>query len=293
MRIARYNFRNEIGYGALKDDYLISLPSLARHFNKLIPDRLEDFITDIEAQEAVATILLNLKSSSPSISSIPLNEAKILAPIALPPKIVCLGLNYASHVAETKEQKPKIPVLFMKPRTAITGPNSKIIKRPYVHQLDYEGELAIVIGKRAQNVPLSEALDYIFGFTIFNDVSARDFQFLGSQWTSGKGFDTFAPTGPLIVTRDQLPNTNNLSIKTWVNGKLRQDGNTKDMIFSIPEIIHNLSKVMTLEPCDLIATGTPSGVGMAMKPPIWLEDGDEVSIEIEGIGILRNTVEEV
>ena len=293
MRIARYNFRNEITYGALKDDYLISLPSLARQFNKLIPDRLEDFVTDIEAQKTAATILLNLKSSSPSISSIPLNEAKILAPIALPPKIVCLGLNYASHVAETKEQKPKIPVLFMKPRTAITGPNSKIIKRSYVNQLDYEGELAIVIGKRAQNVPLSEAFDYIFGFTIFNDVSARDFQFLGSQWTSGKGFDTFAPTGPLIVTRDQLPNSNNLSIKTWVNGKLRQDGNTKDMIFSIPEIIHNLSKVMTLEPCDLIATGTPSGVGMAMKPPIWLEDGDEVRIEIEGIGILSNTVEEV
>jgi len=293
MRITRYNFRNEMTYGVLKDDYLLSLPSLARQFNTVIPDKLEDFITDEEAQDAVATILQNFHPSSSQNSIIPLNEAKILAPIASPPKIVCLGLNYISHVAETKEQKPKMPVLFMKPRTAITGPNSKIIKRSYVNQLDYEGELAIVIGKRAQNVSLSEAFDYIFGYTIFNDVSARDFQFIGSQWTSGKGFDTFAPTGPFIVKRDQLPDTGNLLIRTWVNGKLRQDGNTKDMIFTIPEIIHYLSRVMTLEPCDIIATGTPSGVGMAMKPPVWLKGGDEVQIEIEGIGILRNTVEEV
>jgi len=180
----------------------------------------------------------------------------------------------------------------MKPRTAIIGPNSKIIKRSYVNQLDYEGELAIIIGKRAQNVAASEALDYIFGYSILNDVSARDFQFLGSQWTSGKGFDTFAPTGPVIVTRDQIPDTSNLSIKTWVNGELRQDGNTKDMIFSIPEIIHHVSMVMTLEPCDIIATGTPSGVGMAMKPQVWLKDGDDVRIEIEPIGVLNNTVEE-
>ena len=293
MRITRYNFRNEMSYGVLKDDYLISLPSLARQFNTVIPDELENFITDEEAQDAVATILLNFNSSSSPISIIPLKEAKILAPIASPPKIVCLGLNYSSHVAETKEQKPKMPVLFMKPRTAITGPNSKIIKRSYVNQLDYEGELAIVIGKRAQNVSLSEAFEYIFGYTILNDVSARDFQFIGSQWTSGKGFDTFAPTGPFIVTRDELPDTRNLSIRTWVNGELRQDGSTKDMIFAVPEIIHYLSRVMTLEPCDIIATGTPSGVGMAMKPPVWLKGGDEVQIEIDGIGILRNTVEEV
>jgi len=280
-------------YGVLKDDYLISLPSLARQFNTVIPDKLEDFITDEEAQDAVAIILQNFHPSSSQNSIIPLNEAKILAPIASPPKIVCLGLNYISHVAETKEQKPKMPVLFMKPRTAITGPNSKIIKCSYVNQLDYEGELAIVIGKRAQNVSLSEAFEYIFGYTILNDVSARDFQFIGSQWTSGKGFDTFAPTGPFIVTRDQLPETRNLSIRTWVNGELRQDGSTKDMIFAVPEIVHYLSRVMTLEPCDIIATGTPSGVGMAMKPPVWLKGGDEVQIEIEGIGILRNTVEEV
>jgi 2-keto-4-pentenoate hydratase/2-oxohepta-3-ene-1,7-dioic acid hydratase in catechol pathway len=293
MRIARYYFKNEICYGAVTGDYLISLPDLAKQYNKLIPSNLDDFVTDTQAQEDVAPILQNLNSPHPQISSLPLSTSKLLAPIALPPKIVCLGLNYASHVTETKEQKPKMPVLFMKPRTSITGPNSRIIKPSYVNQLDYEGELAIVIGKRAQNILLSEALDYIFGYTIFNDVSARDFQFLGSQWTSGKGFDTFAPTGPFIVTRDQLPFTGNLSIKTWVNGELRQDGNTKDMIFTIPEIIHYLSRVMTLEPCDVIATGTPSGVGMAMKPPVWLKGGDEVQIEIEGIGILRNTVEEV
>jgi 2-keto-4-pentenoate hydratase/2-oxohepta-3-ene-1,7-dioic acid hydratase in catechol pathway len=292
MKIARYSFKNELTYGAVVDDNLISLPTLATQLNLKIPTKLEDFITNSAAQKTVRAILSKVEPTSMQIKTIPLNKAKLLAPIALPPKIVCLGLNYASHIAETKEKKPQIPVLFIKPRTAITGPNSKIIKRSYVNQLDYEGELAIIIGKKAQNVATSEALDYIFGYTILNDVSARDFQFLGSQWTSGKGFDTFAPTGPVIVTREQIPDTSNLSIKTWVNGELRQDGNTKDMIFSIPEIIHHVSRVMTLEPCDIIATGTPSGVGMAMKPQVWLKDGDDVRIEIEPIGVLKNTVEE-
>ncbi len=292
MKIARYASINETSYGVLEDDYLIPLPTLAKQLDKQLPDSLEEFITDKAAQKMAAILITKAKSINNRSIQVPLSEAELLAPIPLPPKIVCLGLNYASHVAETNEKKPQMPVLFMKPRTAITGPNSKIIKRPYVKELDYEGELAIVVGKRAQNVPVSEALDYIFGYTILNDVSARDFQFLASQWTSGKGFDTFAPTGPAIVTADQLTNTNNLSIRTWINGQLRQDGSTRDMIFPIPEIIHHISRVMTLEPCDIIATGTPSGVGMAMKPQVWLKNGDEIRIEIEGIGALNNTVVE-
>ncbi len=222
----------------------------------------------------------------------PLAEMRLLAPIASPPKILCLGLNYVTHVTETNMERPDEPVIFMKPHTAIAGPDEKIIKRPFVKQLDYEGELAIVIGKTAKDVAVSEALNYVFGYTIMNDVSARDFQFKGGQWTPGKSFDTFAPIGPCITTRNQLPNTGNLTIKTWVNGELRQNGNTHDMIFNIAEIIYHLSRVMTLEPCDVIATGTSSGVAMAMKPPRWLGAGDEVRIEVEGIGALRNVVEE-
>ncbi len=187
---------------------------------------------------------------------------------------------------------PAEPVVFMKPHTAIIGPGEKIIKRPFVKELDYEGELAIVIGKMAKDVSESEALDYIFGYTIFNDVSARDFQFKDKQWTRGKGFDTFAPIGPCIATRDELPNTANINIRTWINGEQRQNGSTKDMVFNICQIIYHLSRVMTLEPCDVIATGTPSGVGMAMNPQVWLKHGDNIRIEIDNIGTLENVVEE-
>ena len=180
----------------------------------------------------------------------------------------------------------------MKPHTAIAGPGEKIVKRPFVKELDYEGELAVVIGKKAKDVSEKEAAGCVFGYTILNDVSARDFQFKDNQWTRGKGFDTFAPTGPCITTKNQLPDTTNLSIQTWVNRELRQNGSTRDMIFNIAQIIYHLSRVMTLEPGDIISTGTPSGVGMAMKPQTWLQNGDTVRIEIEGIGFLENSIEE-
>jgi 2-keto-4-pentenoate hydratase/2-oxohepta-3-ene-1,7-dioic acid hydratase in catechol pathway len=195
-------------------------------------------------------------------------------------------------VTETKEKRPEEPVIFLKPHNAIAGPNDKIIKRSFVKELDYEGELAIVIGKKAKDLPVSEALNCVFGYTILNDVSARDFQFKSSQWTTGKSFDTFAPTGPCITTSNQLPDTSNLSIRTWVNGELRQNGSTLDMVFNVNPIIYHLSRVMTLEPCGIIATGTPSDVGMAMKPQKWLKNGDIVRIEIEGIGTLENTMTE-
>jgi 2-keto-4-pentenoate hydratase/2-oxohepta-3-ene-1,7-dioic acid hydratase in catechol pathway len=180
----------------------------------------------------------------------------------------------------------------MKPHTTIIGPNENIIKPNFVKRLDYEGELAIIMGKKAKNIPVSEAKEYVFGYTILNDVSARDFQFKDKQWTRGKSFDTFAPTGPCITTTNQLQDTANLAIRTWVNGELRQNSSTKNMAFNVSEIVHHLSRVMTLEPCDIIATGTPAGVGFAMKPPKYLQHGDVVRIEIEGIGVLENTIEE-
>jgi len=276
----------------MQSEKLVCLTDLAKNYEIDLPNTIEDFIKSPTAEKNADRILAETTSSELDAFSIPTSKTKLLTPIVSPPKILCLGLNYTSHVNETKEKRPDQPVVFMKPNTTVIGPNDKIIKRPFVEQLDYEAELAIVIGKQTKDIAISEAANYVFGYTILNDVSARDFQFKGSQWTTGKSFDTFAPIGPCITTRKQVPNINNLAIKTWVNGELRQDGNTRDMIFSVSEIIYHLSRIMTLKPCDIIATGTPSGVGMAMRPQKWLNVNDKVKIEIEGIGILDNTVEE-
>lgn len=292
MKAVKFQYNGKINYGAMRSEQLLNLPELGKQLGKTLPAEIEQFISDQTAWKTAEDLLKKAKPQELKAASIPVGRAKLLAPIASPPKILCLGLNYDSHVNETNDQRPEQPVVFMKPATAIVGPNEKIVKRPFVTQLDYEGELAIVVGKKAKDVPVSEALNYIFGYTVLNDVSARDFQFKGSQWTSGKSFDTFAPIGPCITMSGQMPNTDNLTIKTWVNGELRQNGNTKDMIFSTGEVIYHLSRIMTLEPCDIIATGTPSGVGMAMHPPRWLKSGDTVQIEIDGIGTLENTVEE-
>jgi 2-keto-4-pentenoate hydratase/2-oxohepta-3-ene-1,7-dioic acid hydratase in catechol pathway len=292
MKIVKYQYKGKEYYGIMQPEKLVCLTDLAKNYEIDLPSTIEDFIESTTAEEAADRLLAETTSGELDAFSIPISKTKLLTPIVSPPKILCLGLNYASHVNETKEKRPEQPVVFMKPNTTVIGPNDKIIKRPFVEQLDYEAELAIVIGKQAKDVAISEAPSYVFGYTILNDVSARDFQFKGSQWIPGKSFDTFAPIGPCITTKKQVPNINNLAIKTWVNGELRQDGNTRDMIFSVSEIIYHLSRIMTLKPCDIIATGTPSGVGMVMRPQKWLNSNDKVKIEIEGIGVLDNIVEE-
>ena len=293
MKIARYHYRNIESYGVLSQQAVLSLPALAKRFKKEVPQRLEDFITKGEkALETAEDLVEKAVDSDVAAVSVPLSDVMLLAPIAFPPKIICLGLNYFDHAAETNSAVPDEPVIFMKPHTAITGPNQKIIKPRFVKELDYEGELCIVMGKTAKNVSEAEAKKHVFGYTVFNDVSARDFQFKDGQWTRGKSFDTFAPTGPCITTESQLKNTENLQIRTWVNGDLRQNGTTRNMVFNVSRIVHQLSRVMTLEPCDIIATGTPAGVGHAMKPKTYLRHGDVVRIEIEGIGTLENLIEE-
>ena len=247
----------------------------------------------IEGVERTERLIEKAEKSDIERASSELSEITLLAPIVFPPKIVCLGLNYRDHVAEQNASVPDEPVIFIKPHTTIIGLNEGIVKPSFVKQLDYEAELAIIIGKKAKNVPVSEAEECIFGYTILNDVSARDIQFKDKQWTRGKSFDTFAPTGPCITTVNELEDTSDLSIRTWINGELRQNSTTRNMIFNVYEIVHHLSRVMTLEPCDIIATGTPAGVGFALKPkPKFLQVGDVVRIEIEGIGILENTVVE-
>jgi len=294
MKIAHYRYKDKECYGILRLRHIICLPELAAQLGDKLPPRLEDFIMSGEQSRRKAENLVNeAKESVFARLSVPIEEVFLLAPITSPPKIICLGLNYLDHAEETGKAVPKEPIIFMKPHTTIIGPNEKIIKPSFVKDLDYEGELAVVMGKKAKNIPALEAKNYVFGYTVFNDVSAREIQFGDRQWTRGKSFDTFAPTGPWITTEDQLPNTESLSVRTWVNDELRQNSSTKNMAFDVSQIIHHLSRVMTLEPCDIIATGTPAGVGFAMKPPKFMKNGDAVRIEIEGIGALENTVEDV
>ena len=293
MKIARYRYLNEESYGVINQQTILSLPALAKRFKKKLPQKIEDFIAHGENTLRIAENLLqNVNGCDIRSASVPLNAVFLVAPIPFPPKIICLGRNYVDHSDEMKEPPAEEPVIFMKPHTTIIGPNEKIVKPTFVKELDYEGELAIIIGKKAKNIPVSHAESCVFGYTVFNDVSARDFQFRDGQWTRGKSFDTFAPIGPSITTKAQLPDTSNLSLKTWVNGELRQNATTRNMMLNVSEIVHHLSRVMTLEPCDVIATGTPAGVGFAMKPPRYLKDCDVVRIEIEGIGVLENTVKE-
>ena len=221
--------------------------------------------------------------------------AKLLAPVQ-PAAILCIGLNYKFHAEESGAAIPEHPVLFMKSPGAVQNPGDAILLPRALRSdmVDYECELAIIIGKAAKNVSKENALDYILGYTCANDVSARDWQKNGGggQWCRGKTFDTFCPLGPVLVTRDEIANPNALGIKTLLNGEAVQDWNTNDMIFDVPTIIVFLSASTTLLPGTVILTGTPHGVGMARKPPLWMKAGDSVTIEIEGIGSLTNPVEE-
>ncbi|MGB9756349.1 MAG: fumarylacetoacetate hydrolase family protein [Candidatus Bathyarchaeales archaeon] len=270
------------------------MPKLAKLTDEKLPKRLEEFVTlGVNGVERAEKLIENANGDAIKHASSLINEITLLAPITFPPKIICLGLNYKDHAAEQNAPIPDEPIIFLKPHTTIIGPNEKIVKPSFVNQLDYEAELAVIIGRKAKNVMVSEAKSYIFGYTTMNDVSARDIQFKDKQWTRGKSFDTFAPIGPCITTVNQLEDTNNLAIRTWVNGELRQNSTTKNMVFNVSEIIHHLSRVMTLEPCDIIATGTPAGVGFAIKPkPKFLQAGDIVRINIEKIGVLENMVTE-
>jgi len=216
---------------------------------------------------------------------------RLLAPIPRPPKIVCIGVNYADHAAEAGRALPRWPSVFLKAPSCVVGPGDPIVRPPTTERLDYEIELAVVIGKTAKSVSRDDAMGYVAGYTIMNDVSARDLQ-LGKDGgiILGKNFDSSAPFGPALVLTDEIPDPTHLRLRTWVNGELRQDGNTHTLIFDIPAIIAFLTQQMTLEPGDIIATGTPAGVGLGMSPQVWLQPGDTVRMEIDGIGMLENPV---
>jgi 2,4-didehydro-3-deoxy-L-rhamnonate hydrolase len=217
-------------------------------------------------------------------------NVEIAAPVPRPGKVICIGLNYRDHAEESGMPIPESPIIFSKFSTCVVGSGRPILIPFGSVQTDYEAELAVVVGRRARNVRKADAMNYVFGYTNFNDVSARDFQFADGQWQRGKSCDTFAPMGEFIATTDEIPNPQDLSIKLHLNGETLQDSNTDQMIFGVAELVEFLSRFITLEPGDVIATGTPPGVGFARTPPIFLKDGDVVEVDIEGLGRLSNPV---
>jgi len=218
-------------------------------------------------------------------------DARIGSPIARPSKILCIGLNYADHAKETNAALPLEPIIFMKSTTALMGPNDAIVIPKNSVKTDWEVELAVVIGKKASYVDEADALDYVAGYVLHNDVSEREFQIeRGGTWDKGKGCDTFAPIGPFLATQDELDDINNLRLWLTVNGKIMQDGNTSNFIFNVPNVISYVSQFMTLLPGDVISTGTPAGVGLGFKPPVYLKEGDVVELGIDGLGTSRQEV---
>ena len=228
-------------------------------------------------------------NSAPRFSS----TARLGSPVCRPSKIICIGLNYRDHAAETKAEAPKEPVLFFKATTSLVGPNDDLVRPRNSTKVDWEVELAVIIGKKAQYVSKADALDYVAGYALHNDYSERNFQLeRGGQWVKGKSADTFAPLGPFLATRDESLDVGNLAMWLKVNGQIRQKSSTANMIFDVPTLVSYASQFMTLLPGDVISTGTPAGVGMGMNPPVFLKAGDIVELGIDGLGESRQQVQD-
>lgn len=242
-------------------------------------DLATDFVTP--AREAV---------ESGALPTIELADVRVQAPVPRPGKIICIGLNYLDHVQESGAEVPKAPLMFSKFGSCAVGSEQPIVLPQDSKEVDFEAELAVVIGRLAKNVSAADAMDHVFGYTNFNDVSARDMQFADGQWQRGKSCDTFAPFGEFVATKDEIADPHNLRIQFRLNGETMQDSSTEQLIFKIPQLIEHISRSVTLEPGDIIATGTPPGVGFARKPPVFLKDGDVCEVEIEGLGVLINPV---
>lgn len=283
MKIGRFAKEGKETFGFIKNNQVATREEITFETGVPLPYSIKDFLFDGWYDEII--------NKSPKLSyKESLSSFSILAPIPNPPKIMCLAFNYIEHAAEQKRQPPKEPVIVMKPRTTLTGTKSEIKSPSFVKKLDYEVELAIVIGKNCKNIDESNALSSIFGYMVFNDVTDREIQFQDQQYTRSKSFDTFAPCGPWITTADEVPNAQNLKMTTKINGDLRQNSTTANMFLKIPTIVSKLSKVMTLEKGDIIATGTPHGVVLSNTNLEFLKDDDKIEMEIEGLGKLENTI---
>ena len=283
MKIARLLHNNKETYGFVKGDKVSTKDEITYSTGVPIPLSVKDFLFDGWYDE-----IKNKINDLPFEENI--SKFKLLPPIPNPNKIICLAFNYVDHAKEQGLQAPDDPAIVIKPRTALNSTDSDIVCPDFVTQLDYEIELALIIGKNCKNISVENAKDVIFGYMVFNDVSARDIQFKDKQFTRGKSFDSFAPCGPWITTADEIQDPQNLKMTTKVNGEIRQNSSSNNMFIKIPEIVSKISKVMTLEKGDIISTGTPAGVMLNKPNAVFLKNGDKVEMEIEKLGILNNTI---
>jgi 2-keto-4-pentenoate hydratase/2-oxohepta-3-ene-1,7-dioic acid hydratase in catechol pathway len=284
MRFTTYLDRGQARLGVVSGSDVIDL-------NRAQPQISADLRTALrEGQDLAGAAAAAIASNAPRL---PLASLQLAPLLPEPGKIVCLGLNYYDHAKEGGREKPVYPWFFMRTATSLLAPGAKALRPKVSERLDYEAELAVVIGKRVKHCTLDNALDAVFGYSVFNDISVRDYQKKTPQWSIGKNFDRTGPFGPVLVTADELPpGATDLRIQARLNGQVMQDANTRDMIWGVAETIMLLSECMTLEPGDVIVMGTPAGVGQARTPPVWMKHGDTIEIDIERIGVLRNTIED-
>lgn len=301
MRLVTFSATEGERFGAFIENKIVDLIEVERHMQtnsqRDFPHSMSEFLQGGEAarssvQTAVEYAQQNLNELSETMVARDAADVDFLPPVPRPSKIICIGQNYAEHIKEMGHEPPKYPLFFAKYANTLIG-HKQAIKLPRVStKVDYEAELVAVIGRRGKYIAEADALDYVAGYTNFNDVSVRDYQRRTTQFLQGKTFDTTGPCGAMLVTKDEIKDPHNLSVTLRLNNETMQHGSTSDFIFSLPKIINYLSEIMTLEPGDMIATGTPPGVGAARNPPIFLKAGDTVEVEIEGLGVLSNRVEQ-
>ena len=281
MRYVAFEESGKARLGAVVGDDIVDLSAVTGQANSV-----RAIVENADLQSKAAGLVAD--ASAPRL---PRAKCRLLSPLPNAGKFLCLGLNYADHAKEGGHNVPDYPSLFMRANSSLIGPEDPMIAPHASERFDYEAELVIVVGKRCRHVREENALDVIFGYTLFNDGSIRDYQRRTAQWTAGKNFHGTGPLGPWIVTADELPpGARGLGIRSRLNGTVMQSSNTEHMLFSVPRTIAILSEIMVLEPGDLIATGTPEGVGHARKPPVWMRAGDEISVEVDGIGTLTNRI---
>ncbi|MDR4490922.1 MAG: fumarylacetoacetate hydrolase family protein [Candidatus Nitrosocosmicus sp.] len=288
MKIARIRLKKNSmeTYGIVSDDFkrIITKEHIQEDTGIPIPPKIKEFLFDGWLAEITNS---DLKMDG----GLSLEEVELLAPLPDPPKIICLAFNYYDHARDAGLTPSEEPVIFLKPRTALNTPHGDVISPSYVKRLDYEAEIAVVMGSQVKKVSEEQSFDSVFGYMVFHDVSARDIQFRDKQFTRGKGIDTFAPCGPWITTKDEIKDPQNLRITTKVNGEIRQNSSSSNMVIPIKKIISSLSNLITIEPGDIISTGTPAGVAMSMKEPRYLKQDDIVEISIECLGTIRNKIQ--
>lgn len=292
MKLLTFSYNGKTRIGVKVENKILDLTKAACELDKI--DLATSYFTSMETlllkgEEGIDAVR-DVISKAPKSSFLSDEEVEFLPPLLNPSKIICIGLNYYSHCKESNAAVPEHPIIFAKFASALLGHQKPIVRPSITEKLDYEAELAVVIGKEGKHIPASKALEYVIGYMNFNDVSARDIQLGDVQWIRGKTLDTFAPAGPYLVTADEIKDPQQLSLKCWINNELRQDSTTGDMIFDIPYLIEFISKGITLKTGDIIATGTPSGVAAFRNPPVFLKEGDAIRIEIGNLGVLENTV---